>query len=598
MNLTNFRKLVNHKSPKSSKLRTGRPLINLSCNDELHVAFIDTGSSATLVKQSSLSYLETKNIKACNKNLRNVSGSKINVYGAADIKVSISPLLNITHRFIVVSGLDFPGDILLGMDFLRRFDYNMAHDRALDRGHITLQGSKFPIQYTDAQSQCVRVISTLSTKPTFPIKALFKEKPNLTSTNAHVRRSTVCLPHTARFVCASLSSNYEDGSSVIIETKIDSLQIPRMVTTVKDNKVNIFLVNDTNISVKLPNGICIAAVETVASDCIDSVASLSSTEGNVNSTESNLDLDLDSLDLAHLSSRRRKTLLQVLSKYKDLFSGDKSTIGNIPDLKHSIVTNNESPLHIRQWRLPQSSKEIIKKTVKEMHNSGVIEPSSSPWMSPVVLVRKKNGDIRFCIDYRALNNVTVADQFPLPRIEELIDDLGNTSYFSVLDARSAYWSVSMNEKDKAKTAFSDGSRLWQFKRMPYGLRNAPATFQRAMNTILNPVLGKHALAYLDDIIIFSSSFEDHLLHLDETLTLLNRAGLKLNLQKCNFLVKEIKFLGFLISSKGISPDPGKVKSINDMPIPKDVTEIRRSSGAVGFFRRHIPIFSTIAVPLT
>ena len=156
----------------------------------------------------------------------------------------------------------------------------------------------------------------------------------------------------------------------------------------------------------------------------------------------------------------------------------------------------------------------------------------------------------------------------------------------------------MNPTDKEKTAFTDGRRLFQWKRMPFGLRTAPSTFQRMVNLVLASVLGKHSLAYLDDIIIFSKTFEDHLVHLSETLSLLRKAGFKLNIEKCNFCVKELKFLGFLVSSEGISPDPEKVKSILDMNVPMCVKDIRRFLGAAGYFRKHIKDYAKFAESLS
>ena len=568
------------------KLLVGRPIVKVNCNDSIKIAFLDTGSAATLIKRSSLSVKETIR-KTCSKNIYDVSGSLIRTDGVIDLRIGVTPEVSRIHRCIIVSDLDFPGDILIGIDFLRRFNFKLEHSRSHDKGYLTLEEIKVPVKYSDTPSRSIRTIASV-TKAPVSVGNLFKEKIN--SDVGHVRRTTVCPPRTGKFVDLSLPNYCVDGSVILVEGSTDSLLIPKIVTTVRNNTAHVFVVNDSNRPVKLKNGTRMAVIEKLDEESLDSIASVSTNGDSV-------DVPLD-IDLSHLSSKKRKKLVDLLSKYNALFTGDKNKIGNITGIKHGIVTTSNEPVHVRQWRLPQSSKEIIKKTCKDMHEAGVIEPSSSPWMSPVVLVRKKNGDIRFCVDYRAINKITIADQFPLPRIDELIDDLGNTSYFTVLDARSAYWSISMDDKDKEKTAFSDGSCLWQFKRMPYGLRNAPATFQRAMNTILNPVLGKHALAYLDDIIIFSSSFEEHLLHLMKVLSLLKKAGIKLNLEKCKFLVKEVKFLGFLINSNGISPDPDKIKAINEMPVPKNVTDVRRILGAAGFFRRHVPNFSSVVAPLT
>jgi len=266
-----------------------------------------------------------------------------------------------------------------------------------------------------------------------------------------------------------------------------------------------------------------------------------------------------------------------------LFTGDRSSIGTVPGILHSIPTGDQPPICTRQWRLPAAAKEAIHEECVRMLSADVIEPSVSPWLSPVVLVRKRDGTIRFCVDFRELNKITTGDTYPLPRIEELLDTLGRSEFFTVLDARSAYWSVPLNPNDRAKTAFTDGTHLYQFKRMPYGLKTAPATFQRMINLILTPVLGRHSLAYLDDFVIHSASFDEHLQHVDVTLNLLSDAGFKLNPSKCEFAKSSFKFLGFKVSAEGIAPDPEEVQAIDSMLIPRNVCEVRRFLGAAVFF---------------
>jgi len=303
------------------------------------------------------------------------------------------------------------------------------------------------------------------------------------------------------------------------------------------------------------------------------------------------------IHLDHLDELQQHHLCKVISKFPKLFSDDP-ILGHVPGVEHRIVTNDSDPICVRQWRLPEKTKAFIRDECDKMRDEGVIEPSSSPWLSPVVLVRKKNGTTRFCIDFRGLNAATVADSYPMPRIDELIDELRDTSWFTVLDAKNAYWSISVAPEDRPKTAFSDGHRLWQFRRLPFGLATAPSTFQRTINMVLSAVLGRHTVAYLDDVVVHSSSFEEHLEHLTETLHLLNKAGFRLNREKCEFATREFKFLGFKVTPEGILPDPDKVIAINNMPAPRTVKEVRRFLGCSGYFRKHIPNYAALAAPLT
>jgi len=302
-------------------------------------------------------------------------------------------------------------------------------------------------------------------------------------------------------------------------------------------------------------------------------------------------------DLSHLQEADQWKVLEVIERYNALFNGGDQAIGLIPDIRHTIDTGDAKPVCTRQWRLPQTARQTIREHCNKMLDAGVIEPSTSPWLSPVVLVKKKDGGVRFCVDYRALNAVTKGDSYPLPRIEELLDELGPMNIFTTLDARAAYWAVEVDPSDRPKTAFSDGYRLFQFVRLPFGLSTAPTTFQRTINVVLAAVLGRHTLCYLDDVIIYSRSFSQHLIDLNETLGLLKAAGLKLNLEKCSFAATTINFLGFTISPEGVLPDKGKVLAISKSPAPRTVREVRRFLGATGFFRKHIPNYATIASPL-
>ncbi|GFX19565.1 hypothetical protein TNCV_2074731 [Trichonephila clavipes] len=195
-----------------------------------------------------------------------------------------------------------------------------------------------------------------------------------------------------------------------------------------------------------------------------------------------------------------------------------------------------------------------------MLDEGIVQPSESPWSSPIVLVRKKDGSWRFCVDYRKLNSVTKKDVYPLPRIDDTLDCLKGAMFFSSMDLRSGYWQIEIDEADREKTAFITPEGLYEFKVMPFGLCNAPATFERMMDNLLRHFKWTMCLCYLDDIIVFSETFEDHLIRLRLVLKCLQEAGLKLNSKKCLFAAQEVKILGHLVSSNGVRPDPDKIKA--------------------------------------
>ena len=231
--------------------------------------------------------------------------------------------------------------------------------------------------------------------------------------------------------------------------------------------------------------------------------------------------------------------------------------------------------------------------------AGVIQESSSPWASPVILVRKKNGDMRFCVDYRQLNAVTRKDVYPIPQIDDLIDQLSEKRVFSVLDARSGYWQIRMQESSREKTAFVTMDGLYEFQVMPFGLCNAPATFQRLMQKILAGLGGNNPFCnvYIDDIIVYSTSIEEHLDHLTQVFSRLRSSGLKLHPNKYSFGYSEVKYLGPVISAEGIAPNPEKIRAVQDLAVPVNVRKVREFLGLVGYYRCFIPNFTRVAGPL-
>ena len=227
----------------------------------------------------------------------------------------------------------------------------------------------------------------------------------------------------------------------------------------------------------------------------------------------------------------------------------------------------------------------------------LIVPSNSPWTSPVVVVEKKNGKLRLCVDYRKLNNVTKKDSYPLPRIDDMLETLSGSTWFSSLDMASGFWQVEMKPEDREKTAFVTKYGIYEFTVMPFGLCNAPATFQRLMDTVLQGILWHFVIVYIDDINIGSRTFSEHLEHLKQVFERLRNAGLKLNPEKCFFFEKKLVFLGHVVSNEGIQTDPDKIAAVKNFPIPRDVSQLRGFLGLASYYRRFIQNFSKIAEPL-
>lgn len=293
--------------------------------------------------------------------------------------------------------------------------------------------------------------------------------------------------------------------------------------------------------------------------------------------------------------------------YKDFYDGfhlpsDRLTHTDV--LQHEIpIMPGTAPINTRQYRLPEAHKDEINRQVNEMLEQDIIVPSKSPWNSPIILVPKKAGadgkkKWRLVVDFRRLNEKTIKTVFPIPRIDEILDQLGKSQYFSTLDLASGYHQVLMDEKDRGKTAFSTGMGHFEFKRMPFGLTGSPATFQRIMNSILTGLQGLDCFVYLDDIVVYGKDLEQHERRLRKVLQALRRSNLKLNPDKCHFLRREIIYLGHKCSKQGVSPDPGRVECVKNIPPPKNVKQLQSFLGLVNYYRKFIPNAARIALPLT
>ena len=306
-----------------------------------------------------------------------------------------------------------------------------------------------------------------------------------------------------------------------------------------------------------------------------------------------LDLSKAKLD----SETQRKQLHNLLQEYADVFSSSSLDFGCTSTVKHCIPLIDNQPFRLPHRRIPPSQYQAVKDHLKGMEEAGVIRKSCSPYASPILVAYKKDGSIRLCIDYRQLNSKTVRDAYPLPRIEEALDVLGKAQLFSTLDLTSGYWQVQMEEEDIPKTAFTTPMGLFECNRMPFGLSNAPATFQRLMMVCLGEQNYVTCLLYLDDIIVFSANFEEHIERLGKVFSCLRRHGLKLKPSKCSLLQEEVKYLGHVVSGKGIATDPDKTAQVKDWPTPTNRKELRRFLGFTGYYRRFIKGYAQIVSPL-
>ena len=299
-----------------------------------------------------------------------------------------------------------------------------------------------------------------------------------------------------------------------------------------------------------------------------------------------------------LTDYQMKRLVGLILEYQDVFVGPDGKVGYNSLVRHKIDTGDATPYkcHPRKKSLPE--KEHIRKEVQKLLEEGFIKPSASPWGAAVVLAKKKDGTLRFCIDYRKLNDMTKKDAYPLPRIEECLDALNGCQYFCTMDLASGYWQVAMDIDDVEKTAFTTHVGLYEWNVMPFGLCNAPATFSRMMEMVLSDIVWRQCLVYLDDVISFGKDFESTLESLQAVMLRLRTHNLKLKAKKCEFFRTEVEYLGHEVGQRGIRPSLSKIQALHDWKLPTDVTQLKSFLGFTGFYRRFIKGYAEVAKPLT
>ena len=299
-----------------------------------------------------------------------------------------------------------------------------------------------------------------------------------------------------------------------------------------------------------------------------------------------------------LTSEQGRMIKELLINKIEAFQWSDTDIGRTDLIEHGIDTGEHGPVRQKQFRQPQALQEEMDKQLDEMMKTGLIEESSSPWCSPVMIIKQLTRDgrvkFRFLADMRAVNELTKKDAFPLPSMDQALDALGGAVFFSVMDMARGYFQVPLKDEDKEKTAFRANNRLYQWTVMPLGLANAPSTFSRLMDMVLNGLTFVYCLVYLDDTIVYSRTFEEHMKHVEEVLERIIKAKLKLKPEKCVFAAGEVNYLGFVVTRSGIKPDKDKVKAISELEFPRSPRAMIRFLGAVNFYRDFIKSFSGVA----
>lgn len=394
------------------------------------------------------------------------------------------------------------------------------------------------------------------------------------------------------------------GRSEVFRTvKVDGNLKREIVITRQEVADGIIVPNCVTLN---ENGECLVSIVNTTDKpcCLKNVRIIGENLSEFEFRENRSEIVSGNIRTDHLNKEEKRSLIEIVEKFSDIFSIEDEKLSMTSAVKHRIRTNpGAEPIFTKSYRYPKVHEEEVREQVQKLKKDGIIRDSSSPWSSPLWIVPKKTDASgkkkwRMVIDFRKLNDLTVADNYPLPNITEILDQLGKAKYFSTLDLTSGFHQIPMEEVDTEKTAFSTPYGHFEYTRMPFGLKNAPACFQRLMNTVLAGLQGIKCFVYLDDIVVYGQNLEEHNNKLIEVLEQLRKANLKLQPDKCEFLRKEVNYLGHVITDKGVKPDPKKIQSIVEMQAPVNTKGIKSFLGMIGYYRKFIRDFSRFAEPMT
>lgn len=551
---------------KTMSISTSSPsskfLKDVIVNDVVVPAFIDFGSEVTILKESMVSRLGLEHDSVVST-MRGFGNELVQSLGSVAVDIVIDGVCaHVSCRIVPDRFLDVP--LLVGQTYT-------------EQSHVVVFKSAEKLQFHDVGTEMPLSKSEINESNVLKVVV---EQPMVLNGAASIRAIT--LPRYNGYV---LLDNKTVGKPNHQYTILGG------VYSVKSGVISV-CINPVSYPCLLYGGITISRATKV--EVVNRVFS-SSAEAD---TLSQVVLDNDSVKIGETACKAdRNKLLDILKKYRHCFASTMKELGCTNAAEMNIEVNSKVPVVYRPYRLSHMEREKVRGMIGEMLEAGVIRDSVSEYASPIILVRKKDGKLRMCVDYRMLNSITVKERYPMPIIDDEITRLSGQGFFITLDLASGYYQVPIAEESKPLTAFVTPDGQYEFNRMPFGLANAPAVFQRMMNKVLGSDRFNKATAYIDDILIYGESVDECLAKLEAVLQSLENANLTLNLAKCEFLKDTVDYLGYEISASGIRPGSKKIQSVVDFPRPENQHTVRQFLGLVSYFRKFILNFAQIANPL-
>ena len=521
-------------------------------------ALIDTGASCSLIDIGSLEKLGLAQlVNSTNHRLINASGNDMNIMGSIDVEIRVNNK-SISHNMKVLNSRSYR-NILLGRDFLMHFS-SIQFDLRKNRIQLDSIWHDF---VRISENNCVKLLNNV----------VFKARSE----------------HIVNVQCSKSWSLVTADFDPILLSETPGMYATRCrIIPNIEGVFQVSFLNTTAQQISLPANTDIGLLLNIN----DSVTDFSPT-----TTDNSENLKNDTVYGEHLSPLQRDRISSLISNFVDIFAPNPKKPTLVKNMEHRIITTETQPVNRKPYRIPHAWHSEIDTQISEMLQNDIIRHSSSPWNAPVILVKKKDGSMRFVCDFRGLNDVTKKDSYPLPHIRDVIDKMYGARYWTTLDAASAYWSMPLAEDDKEKTAFSLPRGKYEFNVTPFGLCNAGASYQRMMDITLSGLPTDRVLAYMDDVVIFSKTFEEHLTDIEHLFQRLRSSGVSLKLSKCVFASDKVDFLGFELSPEGIKPQARLTEAIHTYKQPSSKKELKAFLGLAGFYRAFIPNFAHISQPL-
>lgn len=447
----------------------------------------------------------------------------------------------------------------------------------------------------------INVTTKLITTPHASIPIIFGPEETKNNSNNISNYSLIIPPRAEKIV--KIPVNHENGIGILNYTNFgEGIEMPKALVNISNHFATTTLININENPVKLDihQPIEIEIVDPVEINCIQEMETNNVLDKH---QDNQLKQNLKNLRLDHCNKEEKEAIRDLCFEYRDIIYCENIPLSFTNQITHEIKLKDDSPIYTKSYRYPEIHKEEVRTQISNMLKQGIIQNSVSPWSSPIWIVPKKmdasgRKKWRLVIDYRKLNERTIDDKYPLPNITDILDKLGRANYFTTLDLASGFHQIEVNPNDVQKTAFSTEGGHYEYRRMPFGLKNAPATFQRVMDNVLRGLQHESCLVYLDDIIIFSTSLDEHIIRLRSIFDRLRKSNFKIQLDKSEFLQKSVQYLGHIITPNGVKPNPEKIMAIKKFPIPRTQKEIKSFLGLLGYYRRFIRDFAKLTKPMT